>query len=714
MTGNISLTHPEKSAAFVPLISVVIVNFNVKDYLAQALLSLQRALQNISHEIFVVDNASVDGSVPYLKKHFPAVKIIENRENVGFASANNQALRKVKGEYVVVINPDTVVQEDTFRKLLEFFEDTPDASVATCKIINPDGTFSVDCRHSIPTPSIALWKVLGLHKLFPKSRTFGQYNLTFLDPNRIYTVPAISGSFMMMQKKVLDKVGLFDEQFFMYCEDIDLCHRINRKNFKIYYVPTTQLIHYKGESTKKDNLDYVRTFNRSLYQFFQKYYAPGSIFLFRRLVEIGIFLRGIFIYLKNFLKIHFPLLLDTLILNLTILFSFFIRLELKQGFFWADYFRQYWVINLIASILFFTISFYLDIYPTHRFSIQSIIKANIITFILLAFLTFFLKQFAFSRMVVLMTFALSPLLMLLWRTILRRYYQGDKTVLGKDLFSKPTVVVGNGEDVKVLYEKLQARRDIDYELIGWVFVDEKHLKENTDDRKLLGVLKDLKEIIRIHRVRQVIFSAHSISYEQILKTMSGVSSPAVEYKMVPSNLDVIIGKSHIERLDDYPLLDIDYSIGKKFNRLLKRLLDIAISFPLLLLTLPVYLVYFFLNRKKLKAYSLRYPGGNHITVRRYKAGNTRSRANNWLMLWDVLRGKFSLVGAPLEYFQQDSGSPDYFYKPGLTGLVQLNRDKLTSGDDAEKYHLFYLKNQSVLLDLEIILKSFWRFLKAKS
>ncbi|MEJ2636348.1 MAG: glycosyltransferase [Calditrichia bacterium] len=697
-------------------ISIIIVNYNVKEYLAQSLQSIQRALSGISHEIYVVDNASVDGSVAYLRRHFPEVNIIRNENNVGFSKANNQALKVVKGEYVVLINPDTVVQEDTFSKLLEFFNVKPNASMLTCKIINPDGTFSVDCRHSIPTPIIAFWKVTGLSKLFPRSKIFGKYNLTYLNPDETYQVPAISGSFMMMKKAVPDRVGLFDEQFFMYCEDIDFCHRINLDDLKIYYVPATQIIHYKGESTKKDNLDYVITFNRSLYQFFKKYYAPGSIFLFRWLVAIGIFLRGVVIYTRNFLRNHFPLVLDGAILNGIILLAFIFRLSLKNGFHWQDYFHQYWVINLIGTFLFLVISFYFDIYPGKRFSIHGIIKSNIITFVLLASLTFFLKQFAFSRMVVMLSFLFSPFFMVLWRVLLRRFYRGEKTALGKDLFTKPTVVVGDGEDVRQVYEKLQGRREIDYELIGWISISDKYSENNSGDKydmRHLGTIANLKEIIRLNRIRQVIFSAHSISYNQILKTMSSITSREVDYKMVPSNLDVIIGKSHIERLDGYPLLDIDYSIGKKFNRYIKRFVDVCLSLFLLIITAPYILALWLFHRKYLERVNIR--GDKEKIIKRYIFKNLylHSLPNHLFLLWNVLMGDISLVGAPVRYENQNDEHTGYLYKPGITGLVQLNQGKITISEDAEKYHLFYLKNQSALLDLEILLKSLWKYITNK-
>lgn len=692
-------------------ISFVVVNYNVKEYLAQSIQSLERALKKIPYEIWLVDNNSVDGSVAYISKNFPSVNIIANDHNVGFGRANNQALDKVQGDFVVLINPDTVVQEDTFTKLLEFFNQTPDASVATCKIINPDGSFSVDCRHSIPTPLIAFWKVTGLSKLFQKSNIFGKYNLTYLDPDQTYSVPAISGSFMMIKKDALDKIGHFDERFFMYCEDIDLCYRLNKSGFRIFYVPTTQIVHYKGESTKKDKLDYVITFNRSLYKFFQKYYAPSSIFLFRWIVAIGIFLRAIFIYFRNFLRVHFPLVLDTIILNMNIMLSFIIRLELGRGFLWQDYLDQFWIINLIATVLFLTISFYFEIYPNHRFSVQAIMKVNMLTFILLAFLTFFLKQFAYSRMVVLLTFILSPILMMLWRIFLRRYYRGDKSPLGKDLFSKPTLVVGNRKDVNILFNKLESRTTIDYDLMGWVSLQDEPDRENESDDKYLGTLTNLKDIIKFHGIRQIIFSAQSLSYEKILKTMSTFGTSLLEFKMVPSNLDVVIGKSHIEKLDDYPLLDIDYSIGKKYNRFVKRLVDLSVSFFLLILSAPIFLVSYLIQKSELVISKIYGHKGQSFDIVSSPERKRLQIVQNWYLLKHVFLGRLSLVGAPIKFVGKQNGRSDYLYKPGITGLVQINRKKIRSRDEEEKFHLYYLKNQSLLLDAEIMLKGLFNYFK---
>jgi len=691
------------------LISVIIVNYNVKEYLEQALISVKKALKDVSHEIIVVDNASVDGSVSYLRKRFPGINLIALKENLGFGRANNIALQNAKGEYVVLINPDTVVQEDTFSKLVKFFEDHADAGAVTCKIINSDGSFSVDCRHSIPTPMIAFWKVIGFSKLFPRSKVFARYNLTYLDENQVHAVPAISGSFMMIKKKVLDKVGNFDERFFMYCEDIDLCHRINEEDFKIYYVPTTQIVHYKGESTKKDNLDYIKTFHRSLYKFFRKYYDQSHILLFRWVIVTGIFFRGILIYVKNIINNHFPLIVDALILNFVILIAFIIRMQFKAGFQWDSLFHDFIVINIISTVIFLSLAFYLEVYPKHRLSIQSIIKTNILTFILLASITFFLKQFAYSRIVVLVSAVFSPALMLLWRIVLKNFYKGEITAWGKDIFSKRTILVGDGHSIVKLYRKIMNMKDISYDMLGIVTLNSSDQQIQKENLNQLGNLEELPQLVKYYRIRQIIFSTEKLSYEQILKTMSRVDLPFIEFKIVPSNLEVMIGKSNIERLDDYPLLEIEYAIGKPFNRFMKRSLDIGLSSLIVFMGAPLFFPFMFINRKKIIDLEIIGDKGDRVVISQFDQKNFKRLANRWLLFLEVLKGKLSLVGSPIMQFGDvDQPGKDFWYKPGLTGIVQINRKKIRLPEDQEKYHLFYLKNQSLILDIEILVKGFFQ------
>lgn len=259
-------------------ISVIIVNYNVREFLNNALVSLLKALEGYSSEVFVVDNASDDGSIELIQQRFPQVHLIVNKSNVGFAKANNQALTLATGKYLLLLNPDTIVQEDTFSKLIEFFSKNNTAGMVGCKILNPDGSLQLACRRSFPTPWTAFTKTFGLSSLFPKSKLFARYNLTYLDPDKPCEVDAISGSFMMMKREVFEKIGGLDETFFMYGEDLDLCYRIQQSGWKVFYVPATSIIHYKGESTKRSDIDELKVFYTAMRLFVRKHHT-GSAFL---------------------------------------------------------------------------------------------------------------------------------------------------------------------------------------------------------------------------------------------------------------------------------------------------------------------------------------------------------------------------------------------------------------------------------------------------
>ncbi|MDP6909766.1 MAG: glycosyltransferase family 2 protein, partial [Flavobacteriales bacterium] len=207
-------------------LSIVIVNYNVQHFLEQCLQSVMVAIQNLEVEVFVVDNNSVDGSVAMVQAKFPDVKLIVNKENVGFSRANNQAMEIAKGEFVLLLNPDTVVETDTFVNIVSFMDEHPDAGGLGIKMVDGKGNFLPESKRGLPTPEVAFYKIFGLSWLFPKSKRFGKYHLTFLDKEKTHQIEVLSGAFMLMRKETLDKVGLLDEGFFMYGEDIDLSYRI--------------------------------------------------------------------------------------------------------------------------------------------------------------------------------------------------------------------------------------------------------------------------------------------------------------------------------------------------------------------------------------------------------------------------------------------------------------------------------------------------------
>lgn len=273
-------------------LSIVIVNYNVRYFLHQCLQSVQAALKGIEAEVFVVDNCSQDDSVAMVQSEFPWVKLIANRDNPGFAKANNQAIVQSKGDYVLLLNPDTVVAEDAFQLALDFMDTHPDCGGLGVKMTDGKGRFLPESKRGLPTPWVAFCKIFGWSSLFPNSRLFGRYHLGFLSEHDTHPVDVLAGAFMMMPRHVIDKVGMLDEQFFMYGEDIDLSYRISLGGFQNYYFPASRILHYKGESTKKGSLNYVKVFYKAMIIFAQKHYSRSRSVWFTWLIHCAICFRA--------------------------------------------------------------------------------------------------------------------------------------------------------------------------------------------------------------------------------------------------------------------------------------------------------------------------------------------------------------------------------------------------------------------------------------
>lgn len=256
-------------------LSVIIVNYKVKHHLGQCLDSVFRALDGIDGDVFVVDNNSQDGSVEYLRSRFPQVHYIENPANTGFASANNMALRQTRSEYVLLLNPDTIISEDTLARCVSTLDADPTIGACGVRMLNQNGTFALESRRGIPTPTTAFFHMTGLGRLFPKNKTIGRYHMMYLDEHTASPIEIISGAYMFIRRSLLDQVGLLDEDFFMYGEDIDLSYRLLQTGHRNYYIPT-RILHYKGESTRKDTYRYVKIFYEAMYIFFRKHYGHYS------------------------------------------------------------------------------------------------------------------------------------------------------------------------------------------------------------------------------------------------------------------------------------------------------------------------------------------------------------------------------------------------------------------------------------------------------
>ena len=271
-------------------LSVVIVNYNVKHFLVQCLDSVHRAIAGMEADVWVIDNASSDDSIDYARRFFPNVHYVENRENVGFARANNQAIRASEGEYVLLLNPDTIVGETTLHTCVDFLDSHPEAGATGACMLNRDGSFARESRRGLPTPLTAFYKMSGLCSLMPKSHRFGKYYMGYLNRDEANQIEVISGAFMMIRRTTLDAIGLLDEDYFMYGEDIDLSYRILQGGWQNWYVPAT-LLHYKGESTQKTSARYVHNFYNAMLIFFDKHFRQRYR-LAALLIRLAVYGRG--------------------------------------------------------------------------------------------------------------------------------------------------------------------------------------------------------------------------------------------------------------------------------------------------------------------------------------------------------------------------------------------------------------------------------------
>lgn len=658
-------------------VSVIIVNFNVREFLHHALVSLQKAMKGIKGEIIVVDNASDDGSVEMIRRRFPSVTLIANKINLGFAKANNLGLKKAKGKHLLLINPDTLVQEDTLRVMVKFFEDNPDVGLAGCKILNPDGSFQLPCRRSFPTPWVAFTKMSGFSALFPNTRLFGRYNLTYLNPDETYEIDAVSGSFMMLRREAYEKVGGLDEDFFMYGEDLDWCYRIQQAGWKNYYVHSTKIIHYKGESTKRSNIDEIRTFYHAMHLFVKKHMSDSSVFA--KLLGIAISISSRLAMVKAFLRPLKVALVDWFVVDVCIV----IAELLWFGTFFRLPHHAYPIIYTIPAVIVLSSLYSIGVYTHRRMSVSRTMAATFLSFVFVSALVFFFKDYGFSRGVIIISGLLSTLLLPAWRLLLR--VSGKTTSEGrKSLFGRRTLIVGTDKSAQELLRRLRTRVSDGYDVVGFVDVNRKRVGQQLEGLSILGSTDNIGKVIQDFRISEVIFSTQTLSYTDILSVISRTREQTVNFHLVPNTLEVIIGKGSVDSLDELPLVQITYNIEKSVNRVSKRAFDVVLSLLLLISTYPF--VYF----KKLFG----------------KA----SRSQIILRLPSVLSGERSFVGPPAELISrtQSNGaaSPSLSLgKPGLMGLIQLQVNRSLTPQEHEQYNLYYAKNQSLALDIEIMLKT---------
>ncbi len=564
-------------------LSVVIVNYNVEYFLEQCLYSVRRAMQGIEGEVFVVDNNSVDGSLKMLAQKFPEVKVLANKKNVGFSRANNQAIRASEGEYVLLLNPDTVVEDDTFSKCLTFMDSHPDAGGLGVKMVDGKGQFLPESKRGLPTPATAFYKMFGLCKLFPHSKRIARYYMGHLSNDETNEVEILAGAFMLMRKETLDKVGLLDETFFMYGEDVDLSYRITQGGYRNYYFPETRIIHYKGESTKKTSINYVFVFYRAMEIFAKKHFGQSGAKSFSFLINMAIYIKAFFALVSQFFhKAAIP---------------FF---DAVLGYVGLAAISYFWGHGIVYEGV--------GSYPALLFA--AVLPAYILIWLLFTYFTGgYDKPYnmgkavlgvAFGSAAILVLYALLPLSLrfsralilfgMLWLALemsLMRFIgilAGNENFRSKRTEKKRFLVIGSPEESQRVNSILEST-SIKPDFIGLVSSD----TQGEAPEGFIGNLSQVPDIIEIYAITEVIFCSKDVPHQVIIDKMVDWHASNVDYKIAPEDSLSIIGSNSINTRGDLYTVDIK-AIDTVANRRNKRLFDVVTSVFSIIFWLPLALV----------------------------------------------------------------------------------------------------------------------------
>jgi GT2 family glycosyltransferase len=564
-------------------LSIIIVNYNVKFFLEQCLLSVSKAVVGMEAEILVVDNASTDGSCDYLPAKFRNVQFSWNTENLGFGKACNQALKQAKGNYILFLNPDTIVPEDCFRACISFFEQTENAGAVGIRMLDGSGRFLPESKRSFPSPATSFYKLSGLSFLFPHSKTFGRYHLGYLNEQQNHAVDVLAGAFMMIPKKLLDEVGGFDESFFMYGEDVDLSYRIQRttnpatgEQFRNYYFSEQSILHFKGESTKKSSANYVRMFYDAMRRFVQKHYSSSEAGIFTSFINLAIWIRALLSLAKRFVqRLGLPL-LDAALLFGTYLFAKFI---------WTGYVRPeivyqnklLWLSFIVFSFFFLIVSYYTGLYDK-QFRYKNLWRSSFISVLLiLAVYSLLPEAYRFSRGMVLMGSLFSYVVLYLWRRLLLQTGVLEKAVEETEYFS---LLAGTETDLKKVNNLLQ-QSGRTQTIQGFV--------SPLNEERALGQLSEIQQLLQNTPANELILcESKELSFAAIIHLYEQTGDQ-IKLRLHAEGSESIIGSDSKNRAGEALHLQT-YRLSKATNLRLKRLIDVSSSL-IFILSFPLHLIF---------------------------------------------------------------------------------------------------------------------------
>ncbi len=553
-------------------VSVIIVSYNVYPFLDNCLRSVEQALTGIDGEIIVVDNASVDRTTTFVKEHFPQVRLIANTDNVGFAKANNQGIHISQGEYVLLLNPDTILSENTIKECLSYMDQQSNTGAVGVKMIDGGGRFLPESKRGFPTLRASFMKMTGLYHLFPRSSFMNSYYQGHLGENETGEIDVLCGAFMFIRSSTLITSGDLDEDFFMYGEDIDLSYRIRQTGQSIVYLPTTSIIHYKGESTRKSSLNYILTFYQAMLIFTKKHSEfKGQQFL----IKVAIYLHGLVQFTKHTVSKWWPPLLDI------ILFagSFFVVSKLWATYYFGDqhYFQDvfyYFNIPLYTLIIFLSL-FICGAYDkpfTRKSSWLGFVWGMLGILVVYAILPTHLRT---SRMVIVLGSLLFTFFLILTRWKISPWKLSGKDATHTE--ARKAIIVAGQQEANRIKELINRSHDL-IDIVGIVSPGDIMKDSNID---ILGPFSQLQDIIRVHQVKEVIYSAQDVPFSKFTGSMSE-TGPGIRSMLAASTTMNIVGSMSSQTEGESYAIRVDFNLSHAASKRAKRIFDVSLSVLLLL------------------------------------------------------------------------------------------------------------------------------------